>query len=447
MKTNKSAWPADKIERKAVESLIPYARNARTHSDEQVAQIAASIQEWGWTVPVLVDEAGSIIAGHGRVMAARKLGITEVPVMVAAGWSDAQKQAYVLADNQLALNAGWDAEMLRLELGDLSGAGFDLGLIGFSDDELARLTAEKTEGLTDPDEVPEAPARAVSVLGDTWLLGKHRLRCGDSTSATDVEALLAGVKPHLMVTDPPYGVVYDPNWRNEADRANGKKIGAKATGKVLNDDKADWREAWALFPGDVAYVWCAPGPLQCTVHDSLVAAGLDVRQQIVWAKSNFAIGRGHYHYQHETCWYAVKKNATGHWAGDRKQTTLWKIDKPQKSETGHGTQKPVECMKRPIENNSSPGQAVYEPFSGSGTTIIAGEMTGRAVYAMELNPPYVDVAIKRWQDFTGQKAVHEATGRTFEDMASERYDWQKDATGSYEVAIEEKRKELTDARA
>lgn len=443
MKTTKSsagnAWPADKVERRAVSALIPYARNARTHSDAQVAQIAASISEWGWTTPVLVDEAGGIIAGHGRVMAARKLGLSEVPVMVAAGWSEAQKKAYVLADNQLALNAGWDMEMLKVELGDLDGAGFDLGLIGFSPDELANMMAEKTEGLTDPDEVPETPANAVSVLGDTWVLGKHRIRCGDSTSADDVAALLAGVKPHLMVTDPPYGVEYDPV------KARPSTAGS-AKGKVLNDDKADWREAWALFPGDVAYVWHAMR-FAGTVYESLEACGFSVRAEIVWAKSQLVMSRGHYHPQHESCWYAVKEKGTGHWSGDRKQSTLWQIEKPKKSETGHGTQKPVECMKRPIENNSSPGQAVYEPFSGSGTTIIAGEMTGRCVYAMELNPPYVDVAIKRWQDFTGQKAVLEGDGRSFEDVAAHRYDWKKDATGSYAAAIAEKRKELTDARA
>ena len=451
MKSPKTAWPADKVERRSVESLVPYARNARTHSDAQVAQIAASISEWGWTTPVLVDETGSIIAGHGRVMAARKLGIAEVPVMVASGWSEAQKRAYILADNQLALNAGWDAEMLKVELTDLAGAGFDVGLIGFSEDELAKLTADKTEGLTDPDEVPEAPVNAVSVLGDTWVLGKHRIRCGDSTSADDVKALLAGVSPHLMVTDPPYGIEYDASWRNDAAQAGYSSMGrgapgGQALGKVLNDDKADWREAWALFPGDVAYVWHA-GTMGHTVAESLVASEFAIRAQIIWAKSNFAISRGHYHPQHEPCFYAVKKGGTGHWTGDRKQSTIWQIAKPAKSETGHSTQKPVECMKRPIENNSSPGQAIYEPFSGSGTTIIAGEMTGRHVYAMELNPPYVDVAIKRWQDFTGQKAVLKGDGRTFEDVAAHRYNWENDAVGSYTEAIAVKREELTHARS
>lgn len=412
-------WAANSVKRMPTSKLVPYARNSRTHSPDQVDQIAASIREWGWTTPVLVDESGMIIAGHGRVMAAKKLGIAEIPVMTAVGWSDAQKKAYVLADNKLALNAGWDTELLRVEIEDLKSLDFNMPLIGFSEDELNAFLVQKTEGLTDADEVPDAPAYPVSVLGDVWVMGNHRLICGDCTQADVVSSLLGKVRPHLMVTDPPYGVEYDPNWRNEVDRADGKKIGARATGKVLNDDKADWREAWALFPGDVAYVWHA-GLYAGVVADSLTACEFKLRSQIVWAKSNFAIGRGDYHWQHEPCWYAVREKATGHYAGDRKQTTLWKIDKPQKSETGHSTQKPVECMKRPIENNSSPGQAVYEPFSGSGTTIIAGEMTGRCVYAVELNPAYVDVAVKRWQDFTGQKAVLENGGKTFDEMEAVR---------------------------
>lgn len=404
--------PADKTERWPLERLVPYARNSRTHSDQQVAQIAASIREWGWTTPVLVDPDGMIIAGHGRVMAARKLGMAEVPVMVAEGWTDAQKRAYVLADNQLAMNAGWDAELLKLELVDLQGMDFDVSLLGFDDDALSKILADPTEGLTDPDAVPEAPAEPVTRLGDVWVMGKHRIVCGDCTDPLVVDKALNGVKPHLMVTDPPYGVEYDADWRNKAVRGNGEKIGGRATGKVLNDDKADWREAWALFPGDVAYVWHA-GLFAGTVAESLTSCGFKLRSQIVWAKSNFAIGRGDYHWHHEPCWYAVREGGKGNWAGDRKQSTLWQIAKPQKSETGHSTQKPVDCMKRPIENNSSPGQAVYEPFSGSGTTIIAGETTGRCVHAIELNPAYVDVAVKRWQDFTGQKAILEATGEAF----------------------------------
>jgi len=405
----------------SVASLIPYARNARTHSDEQVAQIAASIREFGFINPVIVDGDKGIIAGHGRVLAARKLGLKEVPALEVASLTEAKRQAYILADNKLALNAGWDTDLLKVEIQDLKMADFNLDVIGFSADELNALLAEKTEGLTDPDEVPEVQEDAISVLGETWVMGNHRLRCGDSTSADDVGALLGNVKPHLMVTDPPYGVNYDPAWRDEAAKHSPSMGNRKDTakGKVLNDDRADWREAWALFPGDVAYVWHA-GLFAGVVADSLIACGFKLRSQIIWAKNHLAIGRSDYHWMHEPCWYAVREKGTGHYVGDRKQTTLWQIDKPQKSESGHGTQKPVECMKKPVENNSSPGQAVYEPFSGSGTTIIAGEMTGRCVYAMELNPPYVDVAIKRWQDFTGQKAVHEATGRTFDELKAER---------------------------
>lgn len=419
--------------------LIPYARNSRTHSEAQVTKIASSIKEFGFINPVVTDGKNGIVAGHGRVLAANKLGLKEVPCVEASHLTEAQKRAYVIADNRMALDAGWDVDLLKVELGDLQGMDFDLALTGFDPGELENFLAEKTEGLTDPDSVPETPARAVTVPGDVWVMGKHRLRCGDSTVATDVDALLAGVKPHLMVTDPPYGVEYAPEWREHAMPEKNTSNGAR--GKVANDDKADWREAWALFPGDVVYVWHA-GNMAHIVAESLLSCGLEIRSQIIWAKHQFVIGRGHYHPHHEPCWYAVRKSATGHWAGDRKQSTLWQIPKPKENSTGHSTQKPVECMKRPIENNSSPGQAVYEPFSGSGTTIIAGEMTGRCVYAMELSPEYVDVAVKRWQDFTGQKATLEGTGRTFEDMASDRYSPAKDGEGSYMDAIAAKREEL-----
>jgi len=421
--TTATPWPADTVQRKPVAALLPYARNARTHSDAQVAQIAASIREWGWTTPCLVDDAGTLIAGHGRVLAARQLGLTDVPVMVATGWTDAQIAAYRLADNQLALNAAWDTDLLRVELDALRTLDFDLGMIGFSPDELAALLATGNDGLTDPDDVPETPAEPVTKPGDVWMLGRHRLMCGDSTSDLDVSLALAGVRPHLMVTDPPYGVNYDPDWRNKAVRADGTFIGARALGAVNNDDRADWREAWGLFPGDVAYVWSAPGPLQCVSHDSLVASGFEPRQQIIWVKQHFVLGRGHYPWQHEPCWYAVRKGTAGHWNGDRKQSSVWEIksqigwesarpDNKDKA-TGHSTQKPVECMRRPIENNSSPGQAVYDPFVGSGTTIIAAEMTGRAAHCIEISPTYCDVAVLRWQAFTGQRATHATTGEPF----------------------------------
>jgi DNA modification methylase len=339
--------------------------------------------------------------------------------MVACGWSEAQRRAYTLADNRLALSAGWDEDLLRLELAELGDLGVDLSLTGFEPGELASLLAAQSSGLADPNEVPAAPEVPTSRLGDVWLLGRHRLVCGDCTDPAVVEAALGGVRPHLMVTDPPYGVEYDPSWRNEA--LEGSKTAR--TGKVLNDHRADWREAWALFPGDVAYVW--HGALHAgAVADSLTACGFSIRTQIIWAKERLVLGRGHYHWQHEPCWYVVRDGAKGHWAGDRKQTTLWSIpSRDQDTDTVHGTQKPVECMRRPIENNSSPGQAVYEPFSGSGTTLIAAEMAARACHAVELSPAYVDVAVLRWQAFTGQ----EGSKKTYTQVAAERTSLQEAA--------------------
>ena len=268
-------WPADHVERRPVDQLIPYARNARTHSEAQVAQLAASIREWGWTVPVLIDEDGTLIAGHGRVLAARKLGLVDVPVMVARGWSEAQQQAYRLADNQLAVNADWDLDLLKVNLADLREMGADLQLLGFSDDELTTLLVSANAGLTDPDHVPDALAEPISVVGDVWRLGRHRLVCGDSTTPDAVMQALNEVVPHLMVTDPPYGVGYDPAWRNRAGLGNTKRIG-----KVENDHRSDWQATWCLFPGERAYVW--HGALHAsTVAASLEAADFKIRAQII----------------------------------------------------------------------------------------------------------------------------------------------------------------------
>ena len=394
------------IETIAVERLIPYARNSRTHSPEQVAQIAASIREFGFTNPVLIDAAGGIIAGHGRVMGARQIGMAEVPCLRLGHLSETQKRAYIIADNKLALNAGWDEDMLALEFRDLLAEGYSAEMTGFSIPEIDQLIAgldAMPEGKTDADETPEVQQTVVSQPGDVWILGKHRIMCGDSTSADNVQTLLGGGVPHLMVTDPPYGVEYDPT-RTSSN--------AKKSGKVLNDDRADWREAWALFPGEVAYVWHA-SMFTREVLESLEVCGFERRAMIVWAKDRFTLGRGHYHWRHEPAWYVVKKGGTGHWCGDRKQDTVWNIKAREDGGHGHGTQKPVECMRKPIENNSAPGDSVYEPFSGSGTTIIAAEQTGRICYAMELAPAYVDVAVRRWQQFTGKRAVHAETGKEF----------------------------------
>ena len=399
------------IETWPIEKLHPYARNAKMHGDDQVAKIAASMAKFGWTVPCMVADDGELIAGHGRVLAATMLGLSEVPVIRLGHLDEAERRAYRIADNKLTEMGDWDEVVLRDEIAGLLAEDFDLTLLGITDEDLDALLQDPDLGdraIEGEDDVPETPEDPVSRPGDLWVLENHRLLCGDATVATDVERVLGIVKPLLMVTDPPYGVEYDPSWRNKTGAS-----ATKRTGKVLNDDRADWREAWALFPGDVVYVW--HGALHATtVAESLMAAGFNVRSQIIWAKDRLVLSRGDYHWQHEPCWYAVKKTGKGHWAGDRKQTTLWQIaNKDQDADTVHGTQKPVECMRRPILNNSSPGQAIYEPFMGSGTTLIAAETTGRVCLGIELNPAYVDVAVRRWQQFTGQEATLIETGETF----------------------------------
>ena len=404
-------------------SLVPYAANARTHSDAQVAQIAASIAEFGFVNPVLVDAAGVLVAGHGRVLAAKRLGLASVPAIRLAHLTEAQARALRLADNQIALNSGWDEALLAAELARIRDDGFDLAALGFDpaslDALLAGVATDAGGAVTSGDEdaeAPEPPADPITRPGDLWLLGEHRLMCGDATSARDVARLLDGKKPHLMATDPPYGVEYDPTWRNAAGVSDTAR-----TGRVLNDHRADWREAWALFPGDVAYVWHA-GRHTRTVVESLEAAGFTIRSQIIWAKSRLVLGRGDYHWQHEPCFYAVRDGKTGHWQGARDQTTLWSIANggDEDAATVHSTQKPVECMRRPMINNSEAGQAVYEPFSGSGTTIVAAETTGRACLAMEISPAYCDVAILRWQQFTGRDVVRAGDGQTFNMIVTAR---------------------------
>ncbi len=363
---------------------------------------------------MLVDGESGIIAGHGRVMAAGKLGMGSVPVIELAHLTPAQKRAYILADNELAEQAGWDRELLALELGDLRDMAVDLGSLGFDAAELDALFRHAA-GDAREDDVPPLPVVPVSRPGDLWLLGNHRLICGDATDADTVTRVLGGVVPLLMVSDPPYGVAYDPAWRNAVGAAKTQRVG-----KVLNDHRADWREAWALFPGDVAYVW--HGALHATtVAESLTATGFAIRSQIIWAKERLVLSRGDYHWQHEPCWYAVRTSGKGHWAGDRKQTTVWNIaSRDQDAATVHGTQKPVDCMRRPMLNNSSPGQAVYEPFCGSGSSLIAAETCGRHSLAVELDRAYVDVSVQRWQAFTGKQATLEGDGRGWAEVAETR---------------------------
>ena len=424
---------APKIALRRIVDLTPDPRNARTHSPEQVEQLVASIERFGWTNPVLADDL--IRAGHGRVMAATSiydqggtiymapgkerggtaLPAGTVPVIDCTGWTDEERKAYSLADNQLALQAGWDLDELTAQLDELAAANFDIATIGFDQAALDALAVGKvqTEGQTDPDDVTDPPENPAALPGDMWQLGAHLLICGDSTDSECVGRLLDGEKPMLMVTDPPYGVNYDPSWRMRA----GVSMNKAKMGTVLNDDRADWREAWELFPGDVAYVW--HGALHArAVAESLESCGFQIRAEIIWAKDRFALGRGDYHWHHEPALYAVRNRA--HWEGGRDKSTLWTIPAREDSGHGHGTQKPVECMRRPIENNSKRGDAVYEPFSGSGTTIIAAEIMGRRCLAVELNPAYVDLAIERWQQYTGREATLVGDGRTFDAVARER---------------------------
>lgn len=393
--------------------LVPSPRNARTHSEAQIAEIAGSIRAFGFANPILVGPEGDVIAGHGRLAAARRLSLTEVPVIVLEGLSELQRRQLVLADNRIALNAGWDIDLLRLELKDLSVISGELSMLGFTKNELFSLLAPPdTLGLTDENDLPVRTEVPTSRPGDIWCLGPHRLACGDCTDSDAVTTLIGDFHPPLMVTDPPYGVAYDPTWRHRAGVNRSGRVG-----KVRNDERADWESAWKLFPGGIAYVW--HGALHATtVAESLVRQGFTIRAQIIWAKERLVIGRGDYHWQHEPCWYAVRSK--GNWTGDRKQTTLWTISSGgQDTETTHGTQKPVECMRRPIQNNSSLGEAVYDPFLGSGTTLIAAQTTGRVCLGVEVDPAYVDVAIRRWQAFTGENATLLAGGRSFDVVAAE----------------------------
>lgn len=416
-------WPVDR--------LIPSDLNPRTHSSEQVAQIAASIREFGFVNPILVAVDGRIIAGEGRLRAARTEGMHEVPVIVLEHLSEVQRRALVIADNQIALNAGWDERLLRQQLTALEDDGFSLDLLGFEDEELAsRLADQDATGLTEEDEVPAIPLHPVTTSGDLWLLRStkcrtHRLLCGDATNGQDTARLMnAPPLPILMVTDPPYGVDLEPEWRERA----GLNPRTRQGGNVVNDDRIDWSEAWALFPGDVAYVWHA-GIHAAEVALGLQRCGFEIRSQIIWVKQHFAISRGAYHWRHEPGWYAVRKGANAHWRGNRKQTTVWEVANlnpfgggaaGENEATGHATQKPVEIMRRPILNHTRPGESCCDPFMGSGSTLIAAESAGRICYGMEIDPRYVDVAVQRWQDFTGKKAVLEGDGRNFEQIARAR---------------------------
>jgi DNA modification methylase len=401
-----------KIIQVAIEDLIPYVNNARTHSDEQVSQIAASIKEFGWTNPILIDGEKGIIAGHGRLAAARKLKMKNVPAIQLDGLSEAQKKALVLADNKLALNAGWDDQLLAIELNDLKEMDYDISIIGFSDDELKALNPEpESVGLTDEDEVPEVPVEPVTKLGDVWMLGRHRLMCGDSTSVDAVEKLMDGRKADMIFTDPPYGVSYTGGLQ---DKGHGLKGNAR---QMIKNDDVDLYEDAVL----IASQYC-DGPVFMFYADTvpfglyrgIENVGGSIVALLIWKKKGGygALGAS-YKPNHEPCIIWKPKGSNLNFIGSTSENRIWEEEKDGQNKM-HPTQKPVAIPERAIRNHKA--AIVLDLFGGSGSTLIACEKTNRDCRMMELDPKYCDVIIKRWQDFTGKEATLETTGETFNSL-------------------------------
>ena len=398
---------------KAVKDLIPYVNNARTHSDEQVTQIASSIREFGFINPIIIDDKNNVIAGHGRLLASKKLGLKEVPTVLVDHLTDTQRKAYILADNQLALNAGWDDELLKLELAQLDDVGFDLELLGFDLKALEGLGVEELE--LEEQEVPEPAENPISKLGDVWILGNHRLMCGDSTSVDAVEKLMGGFLADLLHTDPPYNVNYDNQNRPKASKV--------ALGKIKNDTmshldfyeflKSSFSTAYLFLKKDSsAYIWHASSE-QVNFTSAFIDSGFNYTQQIIWKKP-MLLGRGRYQWSHEPCLFGVK--GSPYFTDDRTKTTVWDFGGYDKSKNVHPTQKPTFIPEEAIENSSKQGSNVLDLFGGSGSTLIACEKLKRKGFIMELDPKYCDVIIKRWQNFTGKQAILESTGETYNSL-------------------------------
>lgn len=448
----------DQLERLPVAALVPFARNSRTHSEEQIEQLAASMRQFGFTNPVLVDEGGGIVAGHGRVMAARSLGMDAVPCIRLVGLTEAQRRAYVIADNKLALNAGWDQAMLRAEIEALKGFDFDLGLLGFSEDELeAMFEPTVEEGAGDPDEAPELPEQPASRLGDVWVLGPHRVVCGDATNISAWDALMQGSLADAVWTDPPYNVAYE----------------SKLAGKIKNDDMGD-QEFLDLLRGSFACLFSVmkPGAAIYVAHAD--TEGLNFRRAyresgfklsgcLIWKKNALVLGRSDYQWIHEPILYGWKPGSKHRWFGGRKQVTVqdlgtaspfvqredgtWAItvgdqtlvvsgeaqvsgpapssliyhDKPQRS-AEHPTMKPVSLIERMLCHSARPGDLVVDAFGGSGSTLMAAERLGMCARLCELDPRFVDVIVRRWEEYSGRQGVLEGDGRTFADVSAARFD-------------------------
>ena len=413
-------WFAERIEHWPIDKLLPYARNARQHSDEQIAQIAASIAEFGFVNPILTGADGVLVAGHGRLAAARKLGLSTVPVVVLDHLTPTQRRALVLADNRLAELSTWDDVLLRIELEALQDEGFDLDLTGFDADALAELLAGEEpehEGQTEDDAVPEIPEEPVSKPGDVWRLGPHRLVCGDATAAEAYAQLFPdGERADMVFTDPPYNV----NYANSAkDKLRGKHrpILNDALGAGFHDFLYDALSLLVAHTRGAIYVTMSSSELD-TLQAAFRAAGGHWSTFIIWAKNTFTLGRSDYQRQYEPILYGWPEGATRHWCGDRDQGDVWQIKKPAKNDL-HPTMKPVDLVERAIRNSSRPGDVVLDPFGGSGTTLIAAEKAGRVARLIELDPKYADVIVRRWQDWTGQQATREADGLAFDQAASD----------------------------
>jgi DNA modification methylase len=398
----------------AVDALIPYARNARTHSDAQVAQIAASIAEFGFTNPILTDGEKGVIAGHGRLAAARKLALTEVPVIELAHLTPTQKKAYILADNRIAENAGWDEELLKLELAELQDADFNLDLMGFGDEELDRLLDGNVEqaGLTEDDAVPEAPEEPVSRTGDLWILGQHRLLCGDSTVLSDVERLMDGQLADMAFTDPPYNVDYG-NSAKDKMRGKDRRILNDALGDGFYQFLYDACLNLLLVTKGACYVCMSSSELH-TLQKAWLDAGGKWSTFVIWAKNTFTLGRADYQRQYEPILYGWKQGSNHFWCGDRNQSDIWNYNKPRVNDL-HPTMKPVELVERALQNSSKSRDIVLDLFGGSGTTLIACEKNNRQARLIELDPKFVDVIVKRWEEYTGKKAVRAADGLGFDE--------------------------------
>ena len=412
------SWLADKIEQWPTDKLVPYARNARTHSDAQVAQIAASIAEFGFTNPILAGSDGVIVAGHGRLAAAQKLGIATVPVVVLDHLTPTQRRALVIADNRIAENAGWDEAMLQVELADLQGDDFDLSLTGFDADALADLLAgEETtsDGQNDEDSVPDADT-SITRPGDVWICGNHRVICGDSTDASTYDALMAGEIADMVFTDPPYNVDY-------ANTAKDKMRGTDRP--ILNDNLGAGFHDFLLAALTPTLAHCRGG-----IYVAMSSSELDVLQSafrtaggkwstfIIWAKHTFTLGHADYQRQFEPILYGWPSDGTRHWCGARDQGDVWNIKKPHKNDL-HPTMKPVELVERAVRNSSRPGDIVLDSFGGSGTTMIASEKSDRKARLIELDPKYVDVIVRRWQDYAGAQATRQSDGVAFDALVSE----------------------------